>query len=271
MKIVKPYRLLLLMLPAAFCYIQSCVTGERKPIAKIASYEKFRDSVLAGNRKTAPDTSNIFDDDTSFTPGKDSVNTLLLSYNTQLHREVSVIEQMDTLMKQLKNIESYSPEEKEKVKENISMLDSFLARNKTEEKITCREKDCYLYAEIILSKQMLYVHLNGILKDSFPVSTGIRKYATPPMNVRPSGPLFTKYSSRKWPGGNYRGLGNMPYSVFIKGGYAIHGTTPGNYAKLGTVASHGCIRLHPDNAIVFFELVKLIGLSDTWVNVRDSL
>jgi lipoprotein-anchoring transpeptidase ErfK/SrfK len=63
----------------------------------------------------------------------------------------------------------------------------------------------------------------------------------------------------------------MPYAVFIRGGYAIHGTTPGNFSKLGTPASHGCIRLHPDHGRVFYELVKLVGLSNTWVNVRDSL
>ena len=67
------------------------------------------------------------------------------------------------------------------------------------------------------------------------------------------------------------GMGNMPYVVFIRGGYAIHGTTPGNFAKLGTPASHGCIRLHPVNARIFYELVKLTGLADTWITVKDSL
>ena len=107
--------------------------------------------------------------------------------------------------------------------------------------------------------------------DSFKVSTGKGKYETPELNVRPSGPLFTKYTSKKFPGGNYQGLGNMPYVVFVRGGYAIHGTTPGNFSKLGTKASHGCIRLHPDNAKIFFELVKRIGLDNTWVTVSDSL
>jgi lipoprotein-anchoring transpeptidase ErfK/SrfK len=91
------------------------------------------------------------------------------------------------------------------------------------------------------------------------------------LSVRASGPLFKKYTSRKFPGGNYQGLGNMPYAVFIKGGYAIHGTTTGNFAKLGTRASHGCIRLHPVNAKIFYELVKLIGINNTWVSITDSL
>ena len=33
----------------------------------------------------------------------------------------------------------------------------------------------------------------------------------------------------------------MPYSVFFKGGYAIHGT--GYVSQLGRPASHGCIRV----------------------------
>jgi hypothetical protein len=49
------------------------------------------------------------------------------------------------------------------------------------------------------------------------------------LNVRGSGPIFKKYTSKKFSGGNYEGLANMPYAVFIKGGYAIHGTTTGNF------------------------------------------
>ena len=259
--------LLLISLPL----FQACETRKGKGKVKIISYERFRDSVLAENRLFAPDTSNIFDDDTSFTPGVDSVNTLLITIDTMLHRQISIMERMDSLIRRLKNIESYSKEEKANLKENIRLLDSFFTADKSEEKITCHEIECYLYVEVIKSRQMLYLHLGGALKDSFPVSTGTKKYSTPNLNIRPTGPLFTKYTSRKWPGGNYKGLGNMPYAVFVKGGYAIHGTTPGNYSKLGAVASHGCIRLHPDNARVFYELVNLVGLSDTWVNVRDSL
>lgn len=270
MKIVNGYKILLLLPAVLFCF-QACDTRERKTKVKLNSYEKFRDSVLAENRSIAPDTSNIFDGASSFKPGIDSVNNLLVTIDTMLHREVSIMEQMDTLINRLKKADSSTKEEKEMLRENIRILDSFLVSNKTEEKITCKEKECYLYVEIIKSKQMLFLHLDGELKDSFPVSTGIKKYATPNLSVNPSGPLFTKYTSKKWPGGNYKGLGNMPYVVFVRGGYAIHGTTPGNFSKLGTPASHGCVRLHPDNGRVFYELVKLIGLSDTWVNVRDSL
>jgi len=270
MKIKYGYTLVSVLLFSILLF-QACENGERKAAVKIESYQKFRDSVLAVNRNIAPDTSNIFDDETSFTPGVDSVNTLLATIDSMLHREVSIMEQMDTLLNRLKKADSYTKEEKEILKENIRILDSFFVINKTEEEPTCTGKECYLYVEIIKSTQLFYLHLDGELKDSFPVSTGMGKYKTPNLNVRPSGPFFTKYTSKKWPGGNYKGLGNMPYAVFVRGGYAIHGTTPGNFSTLGTPASHGCIRLHPDNGRVFYELVKLIGLSNTWVTVRDSL
>ena len=49
----------------------------------------------------------------------------------------------------------------------------------------------------------------------------------------------------------------MPHSIFFKGGYAIHGT----YAvgALGQPASHGCIRLAPQNAAALYQMVKQEG------------
>ena len=46
----------------------------------------------------------------------------------------------------------------------------------------------------------------------------------------------------------------MPYSIFLSGGYAIHGSY--EISHLGSPASHGCIRLHPENAAVLFALVR---------------
>jgi hypothetical protein len=49
----------------------------------------------------------------------------------------------------------------------------------------------------------------------------------------------------------------MPYSIFFRGGYAIHGT----YATgaLGSPASHGCVRLSPGNAATLYHLVQSEG------------
>ena len=61
----------------------------------------------------------------------------------------------------------------------------------------------------------------------------------------------------------------MPYAVFIYNGYAIHGTTVGNFSKLGTPASHGCVRLHADNGFIFNRLVRSQGVFNTWVSIID--
>ena len=52
----------------------------------------------------------------------------------------------------------------------------------------------------------------------------------------------------------------MPYSVFFHGGYAMHGT--GYVRSLGRPASHGCVRLHPANAALFYNLVREYGLGN---------
>jgi hypothetical protein len=112
-------------------------------------------------------------------------------------------------------METYTPEELELLKENTHMLDSFLTSKKDPEDMPCSEVGCLIYAHIVKSTQTLYLYLDAVLIDSFPVSTGLGKYETPKLNVRASGPIFKKYTSKKFPGGNYEGLGNMPYAVFI--------------------------------------------------------
>ncbi len=250
----------------------SCKQEEKKVHIQPIIYESFRDSVMHSSKDDKPEEENIFDSP-GFTPGVDSLESLLLNIETILERDSLLMTQLDTMKKRLTNVPGFTDAEKATIKENIQMVDSFLSyRKDTVEKNTCREKDCLLFVEIDKSKQLMYLYLLGELKDTFKVSTGLaRKYETPAMSLRPDGPILTKYTSRKFPGGNYKGLGNMPYAVFLKGGYAIHGTTTGSFAKLGTKASHGCVRLHPDNAKVFNALVKTVGLANTWVSIRDSV
>ncbi len=133
--------------------------------------------------------------------------------------------------------------------------------------IPCQKIDCTVYVIVNKSKQRLFVFLNGTLLDSFNVSTGIKGHRTPNMEHRFNGRLYEKYTSKKYPGGNYMGMGNMPYAMFVIGGYAIHGTTTGNIKYLGRPASHGCIRLHPDNAKILFDLVNEVGYQNTWVSI----
>jgi lipoprotein-anchoring transpeptidase ErfK/SrfK len=57
----------------------------------------------------------------------------------------------------------------------------------------------------------------------------------------------------------------MPYAIFYKGGYAVHGTY--DLKRLGRPASHGCVRLHPSNAKKLYQLVMRYGLGNTQIVV----
>lgn len=235
----------------------SAFAQEKKRSINI-QYNSFRDSLYREERKTAYDTINFFDDG-KYVPGQDSFDSLLLKMELLFNDQDEDKPGGDTIAAGDLSFIRYNKHE----------IELYRSNKDAEGAGTCRELNCILYAEVVKSEQMMYLYFYGELIDTFSVSTGKGEHETPNLNLRPSGPIFTKYSSRKFPGGNYMGLGNMPYAVFLKGGYAIHGTTTGNIQKLGNKASHGCIRLHPDNARVFNELVKQVGLEYTWVKVVD--
>lgn len=247
--------------------MSACKESPKRNKLEGFEYSNFKDSLLATSEIDLTDSINIFDFP-AFVPGRDSLDTLLVLMDTLWHRdEVDLIKDK----KPQKDSSDKAVSHKRSLEENFALLDSFyLHRADTVLPEACEGISCTIYAEIIKATQTMYLYIGGELVDSFPVSTGTKRYETPEMSLRPSGPIFTKYTSRKFPGGNYKGLGNMPYAVFIRGGYAIHGTTTGNFKHLGTPASHGCIRLHPDNAIIFQALVKRVGLEETWVTIKEG-
>ncbi len=106
-------------------------------------------------------------------------------------------------------------------------------------------------AEIVVAvdktAQQLTVSVDGFTRYQWPVSTARWGYRTPNGTYRP------QWLARKWFSTIYDNS-PMPYSIFFNGGYAIHGSY--EIRRLGRPASHGCIRLHPDNAAVLFALVK---------------
>jgi len=138
--------------------------------------------------------------------------------------------------------------------------------------LPCSRQNCDVYINIVKSKmpQKAYVYVEGRLAYEWLTSTGVQGRGTPNFDQHPDEPLriYDKYTSGKFPGGDYNGLGNMPYAVFIRGGFAIHGTARSNWGRLGSPASHGCIRLHPDNGKIFNRLVRQYGRSRTWVTVN---
>ncbi len=133
---------------------------------------------------------------------------------------------------------------------------------------TCYRLQCSVYAHVVKAEQKMYLYINGRLDHEWPVSTGASGFRTPDFDQHPNGRIYDKYTSTKYPEGDYKGLGNMPYVVFIRGGFAIHGTTKGNIPKLGRTDSHGCIRVHPENGKIFNRLVRNYGVKDVWVTVE---
>jgi hypothetical protein len=84
----------------------------------------------------------------------------------------------------------------------------------------------------------------------WPVSTARSGYVTPRGSYRPVR-LERMHYSRKYD------MSPMPWSIFFRGGYAIHGT--GSVSQLGRPASHGCVRLAPWNASRLYSMVQAEG------------
>ncbi len=132
----------------------------------------------------------------------------------------------------------------------------------------CYQTTCAVFVDVSKATQTARLYLNGRLSDQWLVSTGRAGFGTPNFNKRFDGRIYQRYDSSKYPGGDYMGLGNMPYAMFISGGIAIHGTPEGNWRNLGRPASHGCIRSHPDNARYLNGLLRQVGVANSWVWVH---
>lgn len=115
-----------------------------------------------------------------------------------------------------------------------------------------------LIAKVSLSSQTMTVSQNGFVKYRWKVSTARKGYVTP------QGSWSAKWLSRNHRSRKYDNA-PMPYAVFFNGGYAVHATF--DLKRLGRPASHGCIRLHPDNAAEFFSLASQNGLKNTKIVV----
>ncbi len=97
------------------------------------------------------------------------------------------------------------------------------------------------------ASQRMSVLVDGNARYNWKVSTGAKRYTTP------SGVYKPEWLARKWKSKQYNNA-PMPHSIFFHQGYAIHGTT--EVARLGRIASHGCVRLAPENAAKLFALVQ---------------
>lgn len=116
-----------------------------------------------------------------------------------------------------------------------------------------------VFITIVKSEQQMYVDTPA---ESFvwKVSTGRQGYNTPTGDYKP---YLTKtiHYSRKYDNAP------MPNSIFFHGGYAIHATY--DVKRLGRPASHGCVRLSPQNAKWLYRLIQDYGKENTYIRIVE--
>lgn len=109
------------------------------------------------------------------------------------------------------------------------------------------------------ARQLMTVSIDQRETYQWPVSTGDRNHDTP-NGVWKAFRMEEDHFSIEFDNAP------MPNSIFFtQKGHAIHGSF--EIKLLGKPVSHGCIRLHPDNARVLYSLVKQHGLVQTTVVV----
>ena len=106
------------------------------------------------------------------------------------------------------------------------------------------------------------VAVDGVERYRWPVSSGLPSYETPNGSFRTFRMEEDHYSKEF-------DDAPMPHSIFFtKQGHAIHGTDSVN--RLGSPASHGCVRLSRDNASKLYALVQEQGVLNTTVTLTGS-
>jgi hypothetical protein len=112
------------------------------------------------------------------------------------------------------------------------------------------------------NNQMMTVVVDGVERYHWPVSTGIPSRETPSGSFR-AFRMEADHFSKEFDDAP------MPHSIFFtKIGHAIHGTD--SEGRLGTPASHGCVRLSKANATTLYDLVQKDGVLNTTVTLTGS-
>lgn len=110
--------------------------------------------------------------------------------------------------------------------------------------------------------QQMTVSVDGMLQHTWPVSSGNPSHETPNGNFKAFRMEEDHYSKEF-------DDAPMPNAIFFtKQGHAIHGTDAVN--RLGSPASHGCVRLSRTNAKTLWEIVKAEGVLNTTVTLTGS-
>jgi hypothetical protein len=110
--------------------------------------------------------------------------------------------------------------------------------------------------------QQMTVAVDGVERYRWPVSSGLPSYETPNGSFR-AFRMEPDHYSKEFDDAP------MPHSIFFtKIGHAIHGTDSVN--RLGSPASHGCVRLSRANAATLYALVQEQGVLNTTVTLSGS-
>src|SRR3982751_2668875 len=118
--------------------------------------------------------------------------------------------------------------------------------------------DAAVLVTVDKSIQQMTVEVDGRPLYQWPVSTGkAGNYETPSGKFK-AFRMERDHFSKEWD------EAPMPFSIFFTPkGHAIHGSN--ETRRLGTPASHGCVRLLPANAEKLFALVEKEGVLNTTV------
>ena len=111
----------------------------------------------------------------------------------------------------------------------------------------------------VAAQKMVVTHLGKVVHE-WPVSTAREGYSTPRGQYRPQR-VHKMWYSRTYDNSP------MPFAVFYDRGWAIHGTSA--ISRLGSPASHGCVRLATNNAEAFYTLVRQVGPGNTRIIVEN--
>ena len=139
--------------------------------------------------------------------------------------------------------------EKETEKKRLALIEK-----KKKEELAGR----HILAVVDISKQKMKVYRGKKLLHIWKVSTGKRGYSTPKGKYQPQYATKMHYSKQ------YNNA-PMPYSVFFRNGYAVHGTK--SISRLGRRASHGCVRLQRSHAKTFYTLIKQSGIKNAEIKI----
>ncbi|BAZ89792.1 MULTISPECIES: L,D-transpeptidase [Cylindrospermopsis] len=111
--------------------------------------------------------------------------------------------------------------------------------------IAIPKKSSERWIQVDLSQQKLTAWEGKRRVYTFKVSSGKKSTPTPVGRFR----VQSKHKTTRMRGRGYN-IGNVPYTLYYHGSYAIHGAYW--HKRFGTPVSHGCINLPPNRAKLIF-------------------